>query len=210
MKTLIAIPCMDMVHTPFFMSAVGLKVSGEVEYTSTQTSLIYDARNILANKAINEGFDRILWLDSDMIFDSDLFKRLSERLDEGYESMSGLYFSRKAPIKPVVYKQVYLGINESGNFEPVTEPYFDYPKNEVFEVAGHGFGAVMMNVSLLKEVVDNFGNPFSPEPFFGEDFTFCRHVTDMGKKLWCDSSVKLGHAGYTVFNEEIYERRNGM
>ena len=32
MKTLIAIPCMDMVHTDFLRSVVGMERSGEVRF----------------------------------------------------------------------------------------------------------------------------------------------------------------------------------
>ena len=33
MRTLIAIPCMDMVHTEFMRSCIGMGLSGEVQYT---------------------------------------------------------------------------------------------------------------------------------------------------------------------------------
>ena len=106
MRTFIAIPCMDMVHTDFFRSCVGLEVSGEVQWTTAQNSLIYDARNKLVEMAIDGDFDRILWLDSDMIFDRYLFRRLSEHLDQGREMISGLYFSKKPPIHPVIYSRL--------------------------------------------------------------------------------------------------------
>ena len=71
-KTLIAIPCMDMVHTGFMRSLLGLHHPGAVRYSLTMSSLIYDARNSLAKQAVTEGYDRVLWLDSDMDFAPDL------------------------------------------------------------------------------------------------------------------------------------------
>lgn len=208
MRTLIAIPCMDTVLTPFFRSALGLKLSGEVEYTMTMTSLIYDARNILSEKAVKEGFDRVLWLDSDMIFDGDLFHRLHERLDQGYGCVSGLYFTRKKPIKPVVYKNCYLSVKNGeglvdGEITPINDPYTDYP-DDIFEVAACGFGCCMIETKLIKEVMDNFGHPFSPEPFFGEDLSFCRRLTELGHHIYCDPTIKLGHVGYFPVTEETF------
>lgn len=203
MKTLIAIPAMDMVHTQFLKSILGMRAVGVCEYSMTQSSLVYDARNLLANKAITEGFDRVLWLDSDMTFDPDLMQRLSARLDEGYSFVTGLYFTRKEEIKPVIYKALYFKTTEKGERIPVAETYFDYPKNEVFEISACGFGAVMMTTEIIK-AVGKLGLPFSPMAGFGEDLSFCRKVAGIGEKMYCDSNIKLGHIGQRTITEDYY------
>lgn len=202
MKTLIAIPCMDMMHTPFVISLTGLQVKGEIKFAYSASSLVYDSRNGLARKAICEKFDRVLWLDSDMQFSPDLFHRLSDDLDEGRDFVSGLYFTRKPPYKPVIFKKAgYEHFGENG-LKPIAEAYYDYPKDSVFEVASAGFGGVMMNTSLLEEVEKNFGLPFSPIMGFGEDISFCMRVHELGRKMYCDSRVKMGHVGQYVYSEE--------
>ena len=101
MKILIAVPAMDMVHTNFVRSLVGLKIpEGEIHYMIPQATLIYDARNMIAAEAVSGGFDRVLWLDSDMAFDRDLLIRLNARMDEGHDFVTGIYYSRKPPIEP--------------------------------------------------------------------------------------------------------------
>ena len=40
MRTLIAIPCMDYCHTDFLRALLSLEISGEVQYTFAQSSLI--------------------------------------------------------------------------------------------------------------------------------------------------------------------------
>lgn len=209
MKTLIAVPCMDKVDTPFFLSVVGMETEGDVQYATAISSLIYDARNHLAKIAVDGGFDRVLWLDSDMVFEKDLFKRLSARLDEGYDIVSGLYFTRKPPIHPVAYKDFAFVQTESG-LEPTCVPYKDYPKNEMFQVAGVGFGCVMAKAKVFLDVFNEFGRPFSPNDYFGEDISFCQRATALGYQIYVDPTVKLGHVGYTVFNEEVYERLNNQ
>ena len=201
MRTLIAVPAMDMLSTDFCRSCVGLQLSGEVQWTFSQSSLVYDGRNLLAETAISGGFDRVLWLDSDMVFDPYLFLRLSEHLDLGREMISGLYVSRKQPMRPVIYSRTFLRQEEDGRYTPVAETFADYPRDSLFRVAACGFGAVMMTAELLKEVRDRYGLPFSPMPGFGEDLSFCRRVEELGREIWCDSSIKLGHAGMTVYTE---------
>ena len=201
MRTLIAIPCMDMMHTPFVISLTGLQVKGEIKFAYSASSLVYDSRNGLARKAICERFDRVLWLDSDMRFSPDLFRKLSDDIDEGRDFVSGLYFTRKPPYKPVIFKKAgYEQINNG--VKPIAETYYEYPKDSVFEVEAAGFGGVMMNTSLLAEVEKNFGLPFSPIMGFGEDISFCLRVKELGKKMYCDSSVKMGHVGQFVYDED--------
>lgn len=203
MRTLIAVPAMDMLSTDFCRSCVGLQLSGEVQWTFSQGSLVYDGRNILADTAVREGFDRVLWLDSDMVFDPYLFLRLSEHLDLGREMVSGLYVSRKAPIHPVIYKSIRRDPLENG-FLPVAEAYSDYPRDSLFPVAGCGFGAVMMTTELLRRLQAAYGLPFTPLPGFGEDLSFCLRVRELGAEMWCDSSIKLGHAGMAIYTEAEY------
>ena len=207
MRTLIAVPCMDMVHTDFLRSCLSMEKDGEVRWGFAQSSLIYDARNALANMAIDEGYDRVLWLDSDMHFDEHLFRRLSEHLDLGKEMITGLYFSRRSPIRPIVYKALYLKPVVGGQ-EAVADSFENYPKDDLFRVAGCGFGAVMMSVDLLKRVRDAFALPFFPVSGFGEDLAFCLRCSQLGAEIWCDSSIKLGHVGLAVYDEELYKRRD--
>ena len=209
MKTLIAMPCMDMVHTAFMESLLKLQPAGDVDFGITCSSLIYDARNMLANKAIVEGFDRVLWLDSDMVFEPDLEQRLAARLDEGYDIVSGLYFTRKSPIRPVIYKEIYIEQNEDGSVKPVSVNYDDYPRDSFFEIAACGFGAVMMTVDVLKRIRDHFGLPFSPAIGFGEDLSFCMRAKELGIPIWCDSSIKLKHIRHYEVSEEDYLKTLG-
>lgn len=202
MKTLIAVPTMDMVHTMFFASVMQLKKVGDIELSVTASSLIYDARNALCKRAVENGFDRILWLDSDMTFEPDLMERLSARLDEGCEFVSGLYFKRKPPIEPVIYKECGAR-EENGQTLPFAHSYTDYPDG-LFEIAASGFGCVMVTTSLVQRVAEEYGLPFSPILGFGEDLSFCCKVARLGVKMYCDSTIKLGHVGYHVFDENDF------
>ena len=208
MKTLICIPCMDMVHTAFMQSLLSMRMVGEIRFSIACSSLVYDARNRLADQAISGGFDRCLWLDSDMTFAPDTMERLSAHLDAGLEIVSGLYFTRKAPVTPVIYDNCgYYEAN--GKVTPTAHSYLDYPKNQLVEIQGMGFGCVMHTVDLLKKVRERYGMPFTPVMGFGEDLSFCGRVIDSGSKIYADTSIKCGHIAQSLVNEETYITMGG-
>lgn len=208
MKTLIAIPCMDMVHTQFMRSLLQLTKVGEVGFALSSSSLVYDARNTLAKQAVDGGFDRVLWLDSDMDFKPDMFVNLMRDMDDNnLEIVGGIYFSRKEPVVPVVYQKVgYYHDDEQDTVTPCALNYYEYPKDELFPCEGIGFGAVLMTTDLIKKVQDKYGLPFSPILGFGEDLSFCIRARDVGATIMCDSRIKVGHVGLRIYTEEHYAR----
>lgn len=207
MKLLIAVPCMDTVQTLFFISAMNMARPAGCQVAVSCSSLIYNARNLLAKKAVDEGFDRVLWLDSDMRFEPDLIEKMSAHLDAGLEYISGLYFTRKAEVKPCVYKKLGIGKDAQGRQIPIAANYMDYPE-DLFEIAGSGFGAVMMTTDLIRRCG---GQPFFPVAGFGEDFSFCLRAREAGAKLYCDGRIKLDHIGVSAYNEALFlkQQREG-
>ena len=208
MKTLIAIPCMEMVHTQFMRSLLQLTKVGEVGFALSSSSLVYDARNTLAKQAVDGGFDRVLWLDSDMDFKPDMLVNLMRDMDDNnLEIVGGIYFSRKEPVVPVVYQKVgYYHDDEQDTVTPCALNYYEYPKDELFPCEGIGFGAVLMTTDLIKKVQDKYGLPFSPILGFGEDLSFCIRARDVGATIMCDSRIKVGHVGLRTYTEEHYAR----
>ena len=204
-KILIAIPCMDMWPHQFGESLINLRKTTETHYAVKANSLIYDSRNNFAAHAIMNGYDRVLWLDSDMKFDSDLLTRLNADMDEHHlDFVSGIYFKRHRPMKPVVYKDLIYEVSDDNTINAKAISYTDYPRDSLFEVKGAGFGAVLTKTSMLKAVWEKYGPPFQPLIQMGEDLAFCFKATSMGYKLWCDSRIKAGHVGMDTFDEAMY------
>ena len=208
MKTLIAVPCMDMLHTQFHTSMMGLRlanIGSEIEYANCVTSLIYDARNRLAHKAVIDGFDRVVWFDSDMVFDSDVYERFHARLDEGYDIVSGLYFTRKEPVAPVAYKE--LAFEKDGDYwMPKAIPYDNYPENEPYAVEACGFGGIAMKTKVLEDIKNEFGPPFNPNQYYGEDISFCQRARALGYEIFVDPAIKLAHMAMVPITEETFKR----
>lgn len=207
MKTLIAIPSMDMVHVNFMRSLLLLNTNGhEINYEIKNGSLVYDSRNQLLETAKKIKADRILWFDSDMQFPTDTLQQLSKDIDDGCDIVSGLYFKRRPPFSPVVYKDCDIIKLNDDQILPLATIYEDYPKDSLFEVQAFGFGCVMMTMEAASKVTGELGMfPFMPAAGFGEDLSFCMRARRVGLKLWCDSRVKCGHIGYRTFTEQDFE-----
>ena len=207
-KVLIAVPTMATVPVGFLTSFVELRTNGMARLAVESNSLVYEARNHLAVRAVEAGCDYILWLDSDMIFPPDALLRLIEDAEKtGAEYVSGLYFTRAFPVRPMITKNLEWWQDEDGVAGNSVELYHDYPKDSLFEIAGGGFGCVLTSVQLIADVAEHFkGSPFAPLPTFGEDFSFCWRVKQLGRKMLCDSSVKCRHIGMLLFGEDTYLR----
>lgn len=208
MKTLIVVPCMDMVHTAFFASYNSMRKVGETGLSVCQNSLVYDSRNLLGKAALDSGADRILWLDSDMMLPVNLMELLSADLDAGCECVSALYFRRSAPYGPVIFDTVER--NEvNGRLTVDATTFKTWPRDQVFEVAGFGFGAVMMTTALYRRVYEQYGLPFSPLLGFSEDISFCWRARQLGATLYCDSRVMPKHMGMMAYDGRLFETQKG-
>ena len=202
MRTLIAIPSMDQVPAQFAASLAMLeRVTDDTVVGFQIGSLIYEARNQLARQAIKIGADYVLWLDSDMIFQPSVLKRLYEDYKAGKgDIVSGLYFRRVSPFTPVVFNTLEIVDNK---------PQWTAPENipeDVFEVGGVGFGCVFMDTGVLADVMSKFeGNAFTPLNGVGEDLSFCWRARQCGYKIVVDPAVELGHIAHITVNRTFYE-----
>ena len=198
-KVLIALPAMDTLPTQTAYSLLTLERDCPSRVSFIVRMAVHDARDKLAHEAMESGADRVLWLDSDMVFPSDMMRRMGDVLDGGADAVSGMYFKRELPTSPVVYKIVDAVARQA-------EPFWDYPTDALFQVAGFGFGAVMMTTELLHRVETRTGALFAPIPGLSEDLSFCRRALDVGARLMCDSRIKLGHVGLVTYGEAMYKR----
>lgn len=195
-KVLIAIPCMDMVSARFAQSLATLKKVGQCTVSFLMGSLIYDSRNKLAGYAVQMEADYMLWLDSDMVFPPDTLERMMKTIEENdIDILCGLYFRRTHPFTPVLFNKLERD-GETLVFEDVKEI-----PDDLFEVAGCGFGCVLMKTDVLFDIGINW---FTPYIDAGEDCAFCMRAREKGYKIYCDPSISLGHMAYAPVTKEFY------
>ena len=185
-KLLIAVPCMDYVHVDFMNSLLNLCQHLQHEGTCYKAeiqsgTLIYFARNRLANKAVCENFTHILFLDSDMVFDESIVETM-RFMDK--DMVCGAFQSRRQPYGSCIFTSL----------NPVrrVKEYGMVP----FQVEGCGMACTMISTEVIKEVQSRYGSPFDPEKIeginFGEDTAFCWRARKCGYEIWCDPTVRIG------------------
>ena len=189
-KVMIAVPCMDYVHVDFMNSLLKLcqhlQHEGIVYRTEVLSgTLIYFARNNLANKAACEGFTHILFIDSDMVFDESIVETL-QFVDK--DIVCGAFQARRSPYGSCVFTSLnpVRRVKEYG-MEP-------------FQVEGCGMACTMISTEVIKEVQSRYGNPFDPDKIngitFGEDTAFCWRARKCGYEIWCDPTARIGHIAH--------------
>ena len=202
--TLIAVPSHDMVHAEFTRSLMNLEKPAGTGFAEITNTLIYTSRNLIAQEALKAGFDRVFWVDSDMVFPDDTLIRLAADLDEGLDLVSALCFTRREPSVPCIQSDLTWEVKPDGWVNTTADIFYDYPVDELFEIAGCGFGCVMTSADLLRRMIEKYGAPFYPLMGMGEDTTFCFRAKQEGVKMYCDSRIKIGHIGTKVFDENNY------
>ena len=200
MKILIAVPSMDQVPVQFAQSLSMLYRVGDCSVAFQVGSLIYTSRNHLAGIAIEQQYDYVMWFDSDMVFRPDTLQRMVEELErDNLDILTGLYFRRVYPFKPVLFSKL-VPIEKGWEWEEPTEI-----PDKPFELAGCGFGCVLMKTEVLMDVQAKFNDMFGPLNNIGEDLSFCWRATQCGYKVVCDPSIVLGHVGRMVVDKQFYE-----
>lgn len=208
-KIVIAVPTYDSIKPEFVTSLIRMSKYQDTIVSILPYSLVYVARNNLVSKAIDYKADYILWLDSDIVFPDNTLEVLLDDASKGMEYISGLYFSRIPPINPVISKKLIYEKTEDG-LTHGSEAYIDYPDNSVFEIAGSGFGCVLIKVQSIADVVVTYDEPpFLPMKGFGEDYSFCFKFSQLGKKMYCDSRIKCGHVGSFIYDENYFLLKRG-
>ena len=200
MKTVIAVPCMDQVPAPFCQSLAQLEKVGDCSLMMKSGSLVYTARDDIATRTVTSDFDFIFWLDSDMVIKPDTLVRMMDTLQKNdYDILSGLYFRRVPPYSPVLFKKL-----EMDGASCIHEDFKTIP-DEIFEVAGCGFGCVLMRTDVFLDVQAKHGAMFAPIGSNGEDVSFCMRARECGFKIYCDPSVLCGHVGYSVVDDQFFK-----
>lgn len=200
MKLLIAIPTTDFLHAGFVKSLLDLmchlnREGVKYEVKLETGTLVYLARNSLASYAVNEGFTHVLWIDSDMVFQEDIVETL-QWCKKPF--VCGVFQSRRPPFVSCLFSN----INKSD-----VKRIDEYP-TEPFRVAGCGFGLVLMETQVIRDVMDRVGqvNCFMPTADFGEDVGFCKRATDCGYEIWCEPNARVGHIAHIPVYEEDHRR----
>lgn len=147
-------------------------------------------------------YDYIMWIDSDIIFKIEDFKKL---LESDFDITSGLYKMHNNVNYPVVVNYNDNYFKENGSFEFLTDDKLKYYKdnkklinNRYLEVEYSGMGWLL----IKKDVIEQIKYPwFYHELYknnncvemFSEDVSFCKNLKKAGFKINLDTTIRVGH-----------------
>lgn len=185
MKLMIAVPAYDTMRHEFVKSLTALVkrltldgVNFDVDICSG--TLAHVARDRLAAAAIGGGYDWVLWLDSDMVFDEELLYDLQFAHKD---FVTGICRSRRYPFCSCVFSCL----------DPLER--VELIPRDTFKIAGCGFACVLMKTEILATVRKAFKSCFLPTVELGEDLAFCLRAHAVGYQMFAEPGVQLGHVG---------------
>jgi len=200
MRIMIAVPCGTLLHSEFAKSLYNLdtKISGvtAVDLRMHKSSCLVHSRFRLVDAARHLEYDKILFLDSDMMFPPETLRSL---LSHNLPIVGVNYLTRANFIEPTAkYKGLTrLSIHESA---PLTK------------VEGLGFGVVLMDTSVF----DKLSQPWFEFPwddaggyYHSEDYVLCSKLIAAGYDIYVDNdlSKKVGHIGEIAFTHKSIQQR---
>ena len=155
-------------------------------------SLVYTARDLICEKAVEMGFDYVMFIDSDMIFEP---SDIEDLILMDKDIVSGSYVTRVGEPRLVAYKQVI----KRTRLNPPKIVNCDIKGDELEEVAAVGMGFCLIKVSLLRKMYRDYVSLFEPKWGLGEDIAFCERARQYSP-IVLSRKIKLGHLGTEIKN----------
>ena len=199
-KLMIAIPTVDYIHFKFLECLTKLmKRLDQIEDLTYNVeikggTLVYFARDDLANKALEGDYTHVLWLDADMIFGDDIFEKLYDLCQkENVEFATGVYRGRHGDNNSCIFMDLH----------PLKYVERLWEIDEPFEIMGCGFGGVLLTTKMLRRIHYEEATSFRPINGWGEDLSFCLRAKDYGNfKMMAHPGVNMGHIAQTILNPD--------
>lgn len=195
MKIMVGIP----IHRPIefrvfesFMRLANLRGKHEYHFTFVHNSLVYDARETIAQNFLSSDADALMFIDSDMTFHPQSIEFL-ERHNK--DIVTAKAFKRVEPYQPCFYTKVEMRDNE-----PHMESPIGYGQG-LLPIEGCGMACVL----IRRKVFENMEAPyFFPIPKLGEDLAFCIKARESGAEIFCDTTLQFGHLGWKEVMEQDF------
>lgn len=189
-----------------------LKALRETDYAVWEAGEVSDVtrqRGIFASNALSKGYEWILWIDSDVIFDPECIKGMESH---GKEVVGGICALRSDRRFNCIFRndQTEVTFGEGGGLLEV-------------EAIGTGFLLThrtayekIIQAKLIPECAGDEGFPVYPffshlcgpigsrkdRLYLGEDYSFCLRAKEAGVAVYADTSVRLGHLGLYPYSWE--------
>ena len=148
------------------------------------------ASEYIRNYAINNGFDYIMFIETDLIPPKNIIKRLMnhKKLIVGAVYEIGLHGSKTAPRHPLLYEAVK---REDGIRLEILPPERGYPllNTGLIQTPAMGLGCTLVHSSLFKKYTfkwTSVGKQHTDSLFYGD-------LWNDKVPVWCDTDILIPH-----------------
>jgi hypothetical protein len=142
-------------------------------------SLIHVARNDMANLALADRVDAIIWVDADLAWGPGALGRLVGH---------GVPFVGAAYLQKTPHQKNWTVSGLTDNW-PVRDP-----KTRLAEVSHVGTGLLFTRRAVYEKIAAATGqNYFDFIHPLGEDSSFCKRWRDVGGRVWVDPDITTAH-----------------
>jgi glycosyltransferase involved in cell wall biosynthesis/GT2 family glycosyltransferase len=194
-RILIAIPTARNIEVDTFKSIFDLDVPPgcELDFQYFYGYNVEQVRNLIAYYTIENGYDYLFSVDSDIILPKDT---LTKMVAHDKDMVTGIYVQRIPGTHTI---EVY-GVPEGGGMTHI--PYELLKDKGLVEVAGCGFGCVLVKrkvIAGLEYPHFVYKSAIDHKDTVSEDVYFCMKAREKGFQVWVDTSILCDHIGSTVF-----------
>ena len=158
----------------------------------------------------NAETDWLLWVDSDVVINPDIWKLLHDTADSKTHPMvSGIYFISKTTngSLPVPMPVIFDDIDEY-----TVKYHHPLPVNEVLKIDMTGMGLVVMHRSVVTKLREKYGTDISffaendqkNDKFVGEDISFFRKCKAIEIPLYAHTGAIAKHMKTTTWDYDYY------
>ena len=189
-RILIGIPTARNIEVDTFKSIYDLDVPDgyTVDFQYFFGYNIDQVRNLIADWVVN-GYDYLLSIDSDIAFERDVLKKL---LAHDKDVVSGMYIQRR----PGIHVLELYEHNNRGGVSNI--PYEKIKGRGLVEIAGCGFGCVLVKAEVFRKVgypQFKYHSAIDHANTISEDNDFCTKARSNGFRIWVDTTIQCRHIG---------------
>jgi hypothetical protein len=183
------------------------------------TGGLVEARNKVAAQFLDGDAEWLFWIDTDMGFAGDTVDRLLDSADPEERPVVGALCFAQSEIAldemggyRCTPKPTLFAWGERDNGEQGFAAMYDYPRDQLVEVAGTGSACLVIHRTALEKVAaecggqvwySRLGNPTTGQ-LIAEDLSFCARLLQVGLPVYVDTRVKTTHLKQLWLSEQDY------
>ena len=204
-------PVADHVEPHCELSLKQLEEAGYVVRRWFGASAVDAIRNRLVTAALRDGFDEIMWIDSDIAFHPTSVDRLRSH---HLSIVCGLYPTKVecGPTWAHLAENESLVFGEAGGLTEIkyAPAGFLYTKGEVYDRIQQQNALPLCNSNTKEQLVPYFlpmiHTANGQHWYLGEDFAFCERARQCGYRVFADTTILLQHIGRYGYSWKDLER----